>query len=48
MYSDFNIDENLVKLASETEIAEVVGKFKASIIYAHFHPKMEPWELNIL
>jgi excinuclease ABC subunit C len=31
-----------ISLASETEIAEVVGKSKASIIYAHFHPKMEP------
>ena len=31
-----------ISLASETEIAEVVGKSKASIIYVHFHPKMEP------
>ena len=31
-----------ISLASETEISEIVGKSKASIIYTHFHPKMEP------
>ena len=31
-----------ISLASETEISEIVGKSKASVIYAHFHPKMEP------
>ena len=36
-----------ISLASETKISEIVGKSKASIIYAHFHPKIEPWESNI-
>jgi excinuclease ABC subunit C len=30
-----------ISLASESEISEVVGKFKASVVYAHFHHKME-------
>ncbi len=31
-----------ISLASETEISEIVGKSKASVIYSHFHPKIEP------
>ena len=31
-----------ISLASETELSEIVGKSKASVIYTHFHPKMEP------
>ena len=31
-----------ISLASETELSEIIGKSKASVIYTHFHPKMEP------
>ena len=31
-----------ISLAPETEISDIVGKSKASVIYAHFHPKIEP------
>ncbi len=31
-----------ISLASEIEISEIVGKSRASVIYSHFHPKIEP------
>ena len=31
-----------ISLASEVELTEIVGKSKASVVYTHFHPKMEP------
>ena len=31
-----------ISLASETEISEVIGKSRASVVYTHFHPKIEP------
>ena len=31
-----------ISLASEVEISEVIGKSRASVVYTHFHPKMEP------
>ena len=31
-----------ISLASEVELTEIVGKSKASVIYTHFHSKMEP------
>ena len=30
-----------ISLAPETEISDIVGKSKASVIYDHFHPKIE-------
>ena len=36
-----------LRLASNDEIAEIVGNKRASIIYAHFHPDLSSRESNI-